>query len=72
MRRAPLVVGEPIENSYARYWPVAPADAPHAVVTVSLRRAGNLVCHTCYTKSGPCRHTDAVRDHLSNADAVAA
>ena len=52
------------ENSLARYFRVAPADAPHAVVTVREGRGGVLVCLTDYQKPGMCVHVAAVRDHL--------
>jgi hypothetical protein len=61
----PLTVGEPRENSMAVYYPVAPMDAPHAVVTVSWRaKSQTWLCHTCYTKPGTCAHIEATKQHL--------
>lgn len=64
-RRADLTVGQPIDSKIARYWPVAPADAPSAVVTV---REGlhSTICLTCYKDNKPydCPHVAAVKTHL--------
>lgn len=74
-RRADLTVGQPLTNALAVYYPVAPADAPHAVVCVSHRVPwGTWLCHSCYRENKPydCPHVAAVKKHLQDQQAAPA